>query len=1118
MKRNTTRLLLCLFVGMWSTLAFSQAKKTVTGLIRDNNGNPAAGVTIKVKGTKTMVASDANGTFTIQAASTDDLVITSIGFEQKELHVGNQSGITITLTSATNSIEEVVVTALGIKREKRSLGYSQEQVKGSELAKTNAPNVVSALSGKMAGVNVTSPNGVEGGTTRVVIGGNNTIQGNNQPLIIVDGMPMANDISSTAADITAPQDWGSPINLINAQDIDEMTVLKGPAAAALYGGRGANGVILITTKKGTKRDGLGLEYNFGYKVIKPYRFLKEQNEYGTGGMVSLNAPQYQKDASGNPMLTDGWVQSFVDQNSGSGPFGIDSWNQVSWPGNGVSWGPKMSGTMIKWWDGTMRADVPQPDNLKLLYQNGSQSTHNVAISGGNEWGTMRASYTRLDNTAIIPNSGFDQNTFNIGGNIRASKRLTFQINTSYFTRNYHNAPMLGNSDVGSWQKRLLYNVGRNYSGDDVYNYINPDGSQNKLDGIPWVGNNRYQVWNMLENNTWQDSRKLLASVQTNYQATDFLDIMFRASTDVNNNESRTVNNTTDAVGVAGGSYSHGLSRDYSSNFDVLATLHKDNIKNSNISAKLSVGGTQFKRSIYNLSASTPGTNYGVPYLPYFGNYTGSPQSNQIPTETWYDKHLNSVYGFLNLSYKNYLFLDVTSRNDWSSGLPKGEWSYFFPSFSGSFVFSEVMHLPQAVSYGKLRVAWAEGAVDVDPYKVNTTYTVGTSGGQPTSYIPTDLPAQHYKPQINKTADIGLELGFLKNRLGLDFRYYNGRSKNQLLTSPLPVSSGVSSAIVNSGVLENSGIEFIVRGRPIETRGFRWDVALNFAHNSNKLLSLSPGLNRVDMDNLWGNNGLYISAVVGQQFGSIMGYDYIYDPKTHLPLMQDASSLTKNGYPAGMLGTVYQTTQQYGAMSPIGNATPKFTGGMTNTFTFKGGISISTLIDYRVGGQIWSGTYATMMQQGTAPETLKERDGGGLPYTTPDGTQTNWGVILPGVYSDGKINSTVVHYYYKYMGYGVWSSGPDNQNWIHSNAVLTDSWVKLREVSINYALPSALVKKSKVFQSASVSLVGRDLFYIYSSLPDNINPEGINGAGNAQGIEFASLPGFRSMGVQVRLTF
>jgi len=393
--------------------------------------------------------------------------------------VNNRSIINVKMVSAEVGLDEVVVTAMGLSRAKKAIGYSQESVKGAEITQSNAPNIVNALSGKMAGVNITSPNGVEGGTTRIVIGGNNTIQGDNQPLIIVDGMPMANDISSSASDVTAPQDWGNAINMINPQDIDDISVLKGPAAAALYGGRGANGVILITTKKGSMHAaGIGIEYNFGYKSIQPFRYLKEQNEYGTGGMVSLNAPQYQKDASGNPMLTDGWTQSSVDQTTNTGPYGVDTWNQVSWPGNGVSWGHKMDGTNITWWDGSKRADVSQPNNMKLGYQNGFQSTHNVAISGGNEFGTMRVSFTRLDNTAVLPNSGFNQNTFNLGGNIKASKRLSFQINASYFEKDYHNAPMLGNSDVGSWQKRLLYNVGRNYSGDDVTNYKNADGSRN----------------------------------------------------------------------------------------------------------------------------------------------------------------------------------------------------------------------------------------------------------------------------------------------------------------------------------------------------------------------------------------------------------------------------------------------------------------------------------------------------------------------------------------------------------------------------------------------------------------------------------------------------------------
>lgn len=1117
MKKTTLSIVLMLLCAV--NIAFSQ-KVIITGTVRDAQTNePMIGVSVRIKGTSIGTATDVNGNYSLNVSNLAAILEFSfVGMETIEEPLNNRTQINVNMVSSSVGLNEVVVTALGMSRAKKAIGYSQETAKGEELAVSNAPNIANALSGKMAGLNITNPNGVEGGTTRIIIGGNNTIQGDNQPLIIVDGMPMANDISNSAADVTAPQDWGSAINMINPMDIQDISVLKGPAAAALYGGRGANGVILITTKKGAKNKGLGIEYNFTYKTVHPYRFLKEQNEYGTGGMVSLNAPQYEKDGSGNPMLTDGWVQSFVDQTTGTGPYGVDTWNQVSWPGNGVSWGPKMNGTQIKWWDGSQRADVPQPDNLKLLYRDGFQAIHNIAISGGGDWGTMRISYTRLDNFAILPNSDFNQNTFNVGSNIKVSKRLSFQVNASYFDKEYKNAPMLGNSDVGSWQKRLLYNVGRDYSGDDVKEYKNPDGSRNSLNGIPWVGNVLYQMWNIMEDNTWQYNNKILGSIQTNYMVTDFLDFMFRASMDNNNNEAKTVNNPTDATGLVGGLYSHGLSRDNASNFDLIGTLHKDNIFSSNINAKLSFGGTAYKRSIYSLSGSTPGTNYALPYLNFFGNYTGSVQTSQIPSETWYDKELNSLYGFINLSYKSYLFLDITGRNDWSSTLPKGEWSYFFPSFSGSFVFSELWHMPAFISFGKLRMAWAEGATDTDPYKINITYNVGSFAGQPDSFLPTALPAQHYKPAINNTFDIGFNLGFLKNRLNIDARYYHGRSRNQILSAPLPLTSGVASVVVNQGVLENSGVEFIIKGIPIQTINFKWDIGLNFSHNSNKLLSLSAGLNRVDMNNIWGNNGVYISAVVGQQFGSILGYTYVIDPKTNLPLMQDEATLTKNGYPISMKGCLYQTTQQLGNMTPIGNATPKFLGGMTNTFTFKGGFSINALVDYRLGGQIWCGSYATMMQQGQAPETLKERDGGGLSYTTPDGTKTNWGVILPGVYPDGTINNIVVHYYYKYMGYGVWSSGPDNQNWIHSTGIMTDSWIKMRELSLNYTLPEKFVQKTKVFQSATVSLVGRDLFYFYSSLPDNINPEGINGAGNAQGIEFASLPSARSFSVEVRVAF
>ncbi|SFD99449.1 iron complex outermembrane recepter protein [Chitinophaga sp. CF118] len=1094
----------------------------IHGQVINKNGEPVAGVNVTIAGTSKGTVTDEKGNFQIQAGEGAVLVFSYVGYQTTKITLGASSTVSVTLLKSENAMNEVVVTALGIGRQKRALGYSQEQIKGVEIAQSNAPNVVNALSGKMAGVNITSPNGVDGGSTRIIIGGNNTITGDNQPLIIIDGMPMDNTIPAAAQDVTAPKDWGSAINLINPQDIEDMSVLKGPAAAALYGGRGANGVILITTKKGAQRKGLGVDYNFGYKVVQPYRYIKMQNEYGAGGMVSLDAPQYRKDASGNLLLTDGWEQSFVDQNTGSGPYGVALWNQVSWTGTGVSWGPKMDGTEITWWDGTKKADVPQPDNIKSYYRNGSQATHNIAISGGNDWGTLRASYTRADNMAIIPNSKYSQNSFNVGTAMKLSKRLNVQVNASYFTNVYLNAPALGNTE-GTLQSNLIYAYSRNYRGfDDLGKYKLADGSRNSYSGFPWAGNGsaQYLYWNTYEKNETVTRRKLIGSAQMNYEATDFLNFLVRASVDANNNEDLTINSPTDATGTIGGTYGHGLVRDIANNYDWLATLHKDNIV-KDFSAKLSVGGTFYKRSMYGISGTNSPSAYANPYLTYFANYAGSTQTSQIPSESWYDKKLNSVYSFLNLSYKNYLYLDITARNDWSSTLPKTQWSYFFPSFSASYIFSDAWHIdPSVLSFGKIRAAWAEGAVDVPPYIINTIYTSSSFAGQPTASLPSALPAINYKPQVNKTADFGVALGFLQNRINFDFRYYHGRATQQLLNSPLPISSGVSSIIVNTGVLENSGIEMILRARVVDQPHFKWDASLNMSNNRNRLLSLTEGATRVDMANIWGASGNYISAVVGHEFGTIMGYDYVYDSKTHKPLLQDEAMIMQNfgvdaATAAKMKGTMYQSTS---TMVPIGNATPKFRGGITNTFSFGGGLSIGTLIDWKIGGQIWSGTYASTMQQGTAPQTLKERDGGGLAYTTPDGTSTKWGVVLPGVYSDGTVNTNVVHYYYKYMQYGVWSSGPNGSSWIHSTGVLKDTWYKLREVSINYSIPANIIKKTKAFQAASVSLVGRDLFYLYSSLPNHINPEGSNGAGNAQGIEFASLPGVRSVGVQLKVSF
>ncbi len=1111
MKKLTPGLLLLTFFCFCSVVLSAQ-QRNVSGVVKDNTGAPVANASVLVKGTNEGTSTDASGHFTIAVNGRKAVIeITSVGYKIKDVSPGDKNQLEIMLESSAGTMQEVVVTALGIKRSPRSLGYTVQQVGGAEVARSNTANVAQALSGKVASLNVTSPNGVDGGSTRIVIDGNNSITGNNQPLIIVDGIPMNNDLTASAQSTSNPQDWGSPLNLLNAADIESMSVLKGPAAAALYGGRGANGVIIITTKKGVERKGLGVDYTFGYKVVQPTRFLKMQNEYGAGGMVSLNAPTYQTDANGKPILTDGWTQLFVDQATGTGPFGENSWDQVSWPGSGSSWGPKMNGTPITWWNGKQLPDDPQPDNIKLLYKNGMQATHTVSLSGGNEWGNIRVSYTRLDNTAVLPNTDYNQNTMNLGSSVRISNKINLQVNASYFVNVYHNAPQLGNNDASSWQKRLLYNVGRNYKGLDIQNYKNPDGTQNPLTGFPWIGNGGYMIWNIMENNEWQTRRKLLGSAQLNYAATNFLDLMFRAGIDANNNEDLLKDPPTDITGINGGKYSHSLGRDNTSDYVWMATLHKDNIGSSAINGKLSVGGEAYQRNLYSISGTN--NSWSVPNLYDFSTYNGLAAAT---SEATLQNKLNSLYGLINLSYKNLLFLDITGRNDWSSTLPKGQWSYFFPSVSASYVFSDGLKIaPSVLSFGKLRVAWAQAAVPPDPYQVNFTYATSPFAGQLGTMLPSALPAQQgYKPQINTTQDVGLTLGFLNNHLNFDFRYYHGRAENQILNSPLPISSGVSSVVVSQGVLENSGYEFTVNATVVDKADFRWNVSFNGSHNSNKLISLAPGASKVDLGSVWGDGGAHgpdISVKVGDQFGTIYGYDYTYDPKTGLPLMIQ-SPFGKSA----MNGTLYQATS---SLVPIGNATPKFIGGISNTFTFKDGLSIGFLIDTKLGGDMWSGTYATMMSQGLAPETLKERDGGGVPYTSPDGKTSNIGVILPGVFPDGTVNTNVVHYYYKYMQYGVWSStGIGGSDWIDKTAIFKDNYVKMREISINYSIPSKLVQRSKVFQAASVSLVGRDLFYLYSSLPDNINPEGMSGVGNGQGLEFASLPSFRSLGFQVRLSF
>jgi len=1119
---------------------------TITGQVSDNKKLPLPGVTVSLKGTKVIAVTDINGKFKLNVPDGNGVLVFSfIGFVTKEIPVTSATTtLNVILEEDLGKLNEVVVTALGIKREARSLGYSTQTVSGDDITQAAPPSIAEGLMGKVAGFNITVPNGVEGASTRIVVRGNNNLFGNNQALIVVDNVIIDNEavqpkgvIQSQVyqtnqgnTDVSQPtRDDGSFLNSINPDDIESTTVLKGPTAAALYGARGANGVIIIVTKKGKKKKGFGVDYSYSLRINDPYRFIQTQHEYGNGmteALYSANPPFYQNGSGQNreeniandPYGPDGNIPGAYVSPGVTSAAGSAFYNYIGFPGDGASWGPKMMGQPLVWWDGTTRPYSPNSNIFQSYYKTGNTQTQNIAVSGGGDFGTLRVSYTRTTNDAITYNSNNSTNTFNIGSSINISPKVKVDATASYINLNKFNPPNVygesggsGNIGVGY---NTVYNVPADYKPIERGLSTNPDGSRNTiLNNSPWDYGQQYYWWNVYNDITTLTQNQLVGSISLNAEITPWLKAVGNVGLDYYTNQYETKNYPTDAAGLQG-SYSNDLSSTLNENLDGRLVFHKDKIV-KNINTSFTLGARHYYTNMYDLAVSNPGP-FSYPYSDNLYNH-GSTTIDNI-SEARNVMEINSVYGLLNLSYKTFLFLDLSGTNDWSSTLQPSAWSYFYPSASLSFVFTDAFNMGSVkdwLSYGKLRLSEGTSANAYIPYQNGLFYqsptTPGFTGGLA-------LPGQYstkISPQRSKSTEIGTDLGFFNDRLNVNFTYYDTYSDHQILPINVANSSGVNSVLINTGALRNRGIELTVNTKVIKTKDFSWDITVNAAHNQNKVVALEPGLNALPLGSWFGSDGVSMRVNVGDNYGDIYGYGYKYAPNGQkiVNLIYADGTNTGNG---PVLGAQYATSSD---IVKIGNATPALTGGISQRFAYKN-FSLYVSTDFKVGGQVWSGDYATIMGQGMAPETVYERDGHGLPYTFPDGTKANVGVILPGVVQQAGTNTyipntNVVNSWWKYAGnYQSW----DNDPIVRSNSVFNDSWGKLRELNLTYNLPKDFVEKTKVFQTLSFSLVGRNLFYLFTTLPDKINPESTVSASNVQGIQFGGLPGVRSYGFSVKAGF
>ena len=758
-KKSLLFLFLLALLCPWAALAQTI---TVSGkVISSDDGYGLPGVTIQVKGTSTGTVTDLDGNYSLNADSQDVLIFSFVGYKTKEIAIKGKNKINVTLDADAQMLDDVVVTALGIKRQKRELGYATEEIGGELIAKSGSGSVISALSGRSAGVQIINPNGVDGGSSRITIRGNNSIFGDNQPLIVVDGVPMTNEGGLT--EWSGGRDWGTALNNINQEDIESLDILKGPTAAALYGSRGGNGVVLITTKKGSKQRGLGISYSAGFKITTPYLYRKVQNKYGGCGPITFHTPtltpiEGMYDDNGNQVYEFPYVYN-VD----NGPAGEPTNTTFGYYGGAQSWGPEMNGESVLWWDGQIRQYSPQPDNLKMLFKNGHTMNHNIAFQNAGDFGSVRVSFTDSRTNAIIDNCNLRQTTVSVGSLINVSEKIKVDVAFNYL--NYHrlNSPEIGESN-SNFNKGLLYSWPRSWHGFEATTYENEDGTMNQFSGYPYPYINSSTFWTFYNNNTTLDRNKMYGSVRLLFDVTSWLTASAKVALDWTADNFTTTHKPTTIDGMAGGYYSKNKSTAMTRDMDFLLTAYKDKIFGSKFNVRLSVGGEQY----YGYRDGMNGSSGQWAYANLYTIYNYSNATERTFGESRWEKQVNSLYAFFNLSYSDWVFLDVTGRNDWSSTLPINNNSYFYPSVTLSFVptsaFKNVNWGP--VNYLKLRGSWAQTASDTEPYQLTYTYSTSSFGHQLAATLPTTVPPLELKPQRQRSFEFGFDLGLGKEEKSL----------------------------------------------------------------------------------------------------------------------------------------------------------------------------------------------------------------------------------------------------------------------------------------------------------------------------------------------------------------
>ncbi len=1082
----STLLLFCCCLYTWA-----QEKRVVTGTIKDEKGTPLPGVTVKEKNTQNGAMTTGEGTYQLSVQPNATLVLSFVGYLSREVPVGNQSTIDVVLKEDKTNLNEVVVTALGLRREQRKLGYAVTELKGSDIAKTNSINPVSALQGKVAGVDISSAVGGPQAAPRIVLRGAKSLTGKDQPIFVIDGVIFENDISDDAVN------FGNILKNLNPDDYESVTVLKGAAATALYGSRALNGAILITTKKGIARKGIGVSVSQTVQFEQVYRApVALQNSYGAG--------------------LDG---DFLKDSDGT--------DRLEWAG-GYSFGPKMQGQMAKLPNGELVPYAAKPDNAKDMYQTGKYFNTNVAMEGGSDKATFRLSYSHLDNNSVSPNNDFSRNNFSLKTTATISRFLSADAGVTYATSKTLNPDRQGgdytNLNLG---RKWVYVYPRNY--DPAYwskreNYLGPDNARRDPGAYPGS-----DYWFAQEYYSWTRKEALTTGYfALNATANDWLKFVMRAnfSNEKTTDERKEAGSSANFSGSDGYYSIAGVNRTqytFTGMAMITPKLGKD------FEGSLNLGGETWNSGVGDQYTNTSSGGLRMPFIYALSNSVNAPTAKAEPLLR---KRINSLFFAASLAWKNAFFLDVTGRNDWSSALtyPQGGGnnSYFYPSVSGAWEFTQSLKevLPAVISYGKLRASYAMVGGDTDPYQINAGYYTkeyfqgaSTNTNLPLINIYNEdvLPNMDLKPSISHNIEIGADVRFFDNRLGFDVAWYKTNVRNQIIKLPVPIESGVKERWINAGSMQNTGIELAINATPIRTANFNWDVTLNGSHNKNKIVSLTDG---VELYQLNEDQGVRVIATAGASYGQLVT-DYGYTRAANgMPILSATGSELAYKYNRGP--------------AVVGNIMPDWNLGLSNTFSYKSW-TLGFLVQARIGGDFFSASHQYGTGRGTVESTMYGRDAanGGITYTDATGRTRDDGMIPEGVFQDGykivhngqDVNLGGLTYReayeqgyvrpltpYQYYGMiGDWGIG------IREASVFDASYVALREVSIGYTLPSSLVQRLKM-NSLRVQLVGRNLGYLYNALPDNINPESVRNNKTAAFSEYGGAPFIRNMGVTVQVGF